>query len=335
MSFVFNDFIGPETISREYKEFSLHKTGVPFSIHEAEHYCETNTFDFDELVKSNIKKYILQYLPKYVCGFWNSGIDGEMYIGTDDYGFIKGIPLSIGTTMDKDSLLDYIKNTLYKMIKTEDGKQFEVTSTIDILKVEKPEKINTIHRYYASYQDKKQKFLQEYKEFIERYHEWQKTYEYVNMKLVDIVNIPEHRRVLIDYVEKSPYRNERALELLYGEYQLPYLPGEDIKDSKNDTSSVFYWVTHFKDELCVQYKKNKPTFIKRFKYRNIPFNLIISLSDMIPHWTDQIDLYVIRIQCGKPPQNTIFSYYTGTQWIRCNRIMDPSLNQPMCIPESL
>ena len=335
MSLVFNDFIGPETISREYKEFSLHKTGVPFGIREAEEYCQSNRFDFDELVQSNIYKYIQQYLPKYICGFWNSRIEGEMYIGTDDYGFIKGIPLSIGSMIDKEILVEYITKTLRQFIKAEDGQPFENTSIIDIIHVEKPEKQDSIHRYYASYLYKKAKFIKEYNEFIQRYNEWKKTYEYVNMKLVDIVNIPENRRVLIDYVEQSPYRNEHALELLYGDYKLPYLPGEDIKDSKNDTSSVFYWVTHFKDELCVLYKKNKPTFINRFKYRNIPFNLLVNVSDMIPHWADQIELFMIRIQCGKPPRDTQFSYYNGTQWIRCNRIMDPSLNQPVCIPDFL
>jgi hypothetical protein len=224
---------------------------------------------------------------------------------------------------------------LCQFIKAEDGQSFDITSVIDIIQVEKPKKKDYIHKCYASYLDKKSKFIQEYKEFIQRYEEWQKTYEYVNMKLVDIVNVPDHRRVLIEYIENSPYRNEHVLQLLQEGYQLPYLPGEEIKDSKNDTSSVFYWVTHFKDELCVLYKKNKPTFINRFKHRNIPFNLLVSVSEMIPHWADQIELFIIRIQCGKPSRDTSFTYYNGTQWIRCNRIMDPSLNQPVCIPESL
>lgn len=332
--FEFNEFIGEETLEKEYKSFSLHKTGAPFDIRKAEYYCETNLFEFDELVFANIKKYI-QYIPKYACGFWNAGIKGEFYIGADDYGFIKGIPLTIGTSINKDWLQTYIVDVIQKNVRFKNGSSFPITISVDIIPVSNPEKENGTHPQYERYLKKKKEFLDDYQDFIIAYKYWQKKYEFVNMKLTDIVNNPINRALLIKYVEASVDRNETALQLLYDPtFLLPYLSGEDIKYLKYDKDSVFYWVTTMKDELCKEYKRDKPTFIKRFKQQSVPFNLLVSLSEMVPYWVDSIHLFVIRVTFhtnyfDKSP----FSYNNGTQWIICNRIIDPSGNHPICNPQ--
>jgi hypothetical protein len=312
----------------------LNKTGVPFDIEQAEQYCESNTFAFDELVKENINKYIKQYVPKYVCGFWNSRIEGEFYIGTDDYGMIKGIPVSKGTSLETDLISQCILENIRTYVRSESSEDSdsELNISVDIVPIDTPKKQYGIHEDYTLYLEKKSHFLAEYQKFIQEYKTWQNTFEFVNMKLVDIVNVPEHRIRLKEYIESSPYRNESVLALLDTDYQLPYLSGEDMKDMKNDPSNVFYWVTHLKDELCVQYKKEKPTFFNRFKHRNIPFNLLVSVSDMIPYWADQIDLFLIKVCVGLPPRPTTCTYFNGTNWIRCNRTMDPDLHHPVCIP---
>jgi hypothetical protein len=134
-------------------------------------------------------------------------------------------------------------------------------------------------------------------------------------------------------MEDSDHRNETALQTIYDDtFMLPYMSGEDIKDLKLDQTNIFYWVTYFKDELCKKYKKDKPVFHARNKYKHLPFTLLSNVSDMIPYWSDQIHLYVIRINCGMQLSND-FMYYNGTQWIRCNRIIDPSNQQPICMPK--
>jgi len=309
---------------------------LPFDTQRAEYYCQSNTFQFDDLVCMNIEKYIDEYIPKYICGFWNSKINGDIYIGTDDYGFIKGIPLS--RSIDIPWLENKIRDSIFSSIKSEDGTPIEIHIGVEVVPIEKPKLQTGIHPLYQFYLEKQSEFIIHFKEFQKVYKEWQDTYELVNMKLVDIVNLPENRWALIDYMERNESKlNEDELkeydiamgQLVDNLYQLPALSGEDIKDLKNDKKSVFYWVTRLKDEMCIQYRKDKPYFFPKFKHRNIPYQLLIGM-DMIPYWVDQVDLYMIRITSGL--QSKSFLYNNGTQWIRCVRIIDDK-NQPICLPE--
>lgn len=334
----FNDFIGPETIYREYKEFSLHKSGILYDTKEIETLIDTNTFIFDELVLINIKKYIEMYLPKYACSFWNSYINGEFYIGTDDYGFIKGIPLSKNNNICKEDLTSLIKQVINKKIKIiNEEKEIDLSTLInvDIIKIENPEPINGKHSSFLYYVEKKKEFMKEYHLFLESYKQWTDKYEMINMKLVDIVNIDKYRKLLIDFITTSEYRNESVLQQLYdSSFVLHSLTGEEIKYIKYHHNNIYYWVTTFKDQLCKQYKKDKPYFFNQFKYRHIPYHLLINMSEMIPYWSDQINLYIIKINFKVINQSYLYQYYNGMKWISCNRIIDPHLNQPICIPLS-
>lgn len=322
--FHFDECMGPETVDREYKEFSLHKTGVPFDIDQAELYCASNQFAFDDLVLSNIQKYIQQYIPKYMSGFWNSGIQGEMWIGTDDYGFIKGIPMSLSRSLDTTWIEECIRDTIRTHIRFDE--EHTPSFSVKVHSVARPETQKGVHPMYSFYLDKKKEFIQEYQSFLHTYQEWQHTYEVVNMKLVDIVNRPEYRASLISFIRQSEHRNENVIRLLLDPtYELPSLSGEDIKDMKHDPESVFYWVTHLKDMECEKYRRDKPYFLNKFKQRHIPFNLLISISEMIPYW--DVQLYLICIQSGTGPKCT---YFNGHQWIRCTRTMN--LDQPVCLP---
>lgn len=335
MTLVFNEYMGPERRHREYKEFNLYKTGIPFSISTAEHYCESNQFAFDELIRTTLTKYIKEYIPKYACAFWNASIiNGELCFGIDDDGFIKGIPLSLESSFDKNTIITLIMDTIRQLVKRTDEESIDLSSvSVDIVPVENPPVESGRHPDYEKYMIRKRQYEQEYQQYIQQYKDWEQTYEIFNSKLTEIVNTPHYRKVLIQFMEESDHRNETALQTIYDDtFLLPYMSGEDIKDLKLDHSNLFYWVTYFKDELCKKYKKDKPVFYARNKYKNLPFTLLSNVSDMIPYWSEQIHLYVIRINCGTQPTND-FMYYNGTQWIRCNRIIDPYNQQPICMPE--
>jgi hypothetical protein len=85
----FNDYIGFETINKEYKEFTFNCAGINIDNKLAEKYCYNNNFKFNEDVLENLKKYIKVYLPKYACSFWNSKIQkSKFYIGVNDFGLV-------------------------------------------------------------------------------------------------------------------------------------------------------------------------------------------------------------------------------------------------------
>ena len=92
MELSFNDYLGKESLDKEYKEFTFNLAGLRIDKKLADEYCTSNKFDFNDAVTANIKKYIKTYLCTNACANFNSNIDGKFYIGVNDDGFIKGIP---------------------------------------------------------------------------------------------------------------------------------------------------------------------------------------------------------------------------------------------------
>jgi hypothetical protein len=279
---------------------------------------------------ATIPKYI-DYVPKYACGFWNAGITGEMYIGVDDLGCIKGIPLSTNQTITEEWIASMVKEKIASHMRSDDG-TFEIPISVSIEQVRMPEKAEGVHPTFDKFMKKKKAYMEAYEEFLVLQSKWNQTYEYVSMKLTDIVNQPLCRLKLISFMEQSDHRNETALQTIRkSDYLLPDVAGEGIvRNLKQDQSNVFYWVTTFKDELTEEYKKGKPIFTKTCKYKNTPLNLLIGLSEMFPYWVGQINLYMIRISFSSQP-TTRFKYYNGNEWIKCHRVIDH--NQPVCMPQ--
>lgn len=334
VSFLYNEFITKETLLVELKEFSLHKTGVPFDIHQAELYCYSNRFAFSDLVFQTIPKY-MDYIPKYACAFLNAKIPlGTIYIGIDDDGFVKGIPIEKGQLLDKQWISSLIQDQINQFVKTDDGQACFAPFNVEVIPVQ-VEQQTGLHPEFSSYLEKRQKFDASRDAFVDSYKKWSETFELVTMKLVDIVNHTKNRVKLIEYMEQASDRNEVALQTIRDPlYQLPSLAGEGlVRELKLNPESVFHWVTRFKDELNIMYKKEKPVFHSHFKQKNVPFTLLIGMSEMIPYWADQIDVFVIKIEFSLPKEpdcNYLYQYWNGTDWIQCQRII--SYDQPVCMP---
>ena len=88
----YDEFIGPEDENTEYKEFTFNLAGPTLDTKLAESYCQNSKFDFNESVIFNLKRYFKVYMSKYFNAFNNASIEGDLYIGVNDFGFVKGIP---------------------------------------------------------------------------------------------------------------------------------------------------------------------------------------------------------------------------------------------------
>ena len=331
----FNEFIGKETLIKEYKEFSLFKKCINITNTQAELYCENKIFNFNNDVISNLKQYIKEYIPKYACGYWNAGIeDGELFIGINDFGLVKGIPYKETTPFP----IEYIKKKIYKAIESSIFTESELSNRPDPILVELIEVIppsNPLeknHQEYTDYLSKKDIFLKKYNLFLKEHQEWKEKYEIVNFKLVDIFNNSNTRNDLIKYV-KLKDKNNIVISLLESDFQLEQISGEKMKDLKLDKNNPYYWVTTYKDEYIEEYKKNKPIFNDTFSRINTPYNLLIGVGDMIPYWLNNnfnMKLYVIRVILKKKNTGKIYSYYDNitNEWTSCKRMYEGG--QPIC-----
>ena len=323
----YNQQLNIEDINSEYKEFSLNNSGIYVDINEAEYYCTSYKFDFNNYVLVNIKKYLKTYIPKYASSFWNARVNGNLYIGVNDFGIIKGIPYQ--GELD----INYYKNKINKIINKYLMKNYSENIIVEFIKIRHPDKPKTnIHPEIIKYYEDKIIYFQKKKEFNERIINWRFRLYYMTQKLIDLVNNPDSRKLLINYI-KNIKPDSNVIKLLESNYKLEYKTHQEIKILKDDINNPYYWVTRWKDEMIDIIKADKPIFNYEFTNYNTPINFILGTSQLIPYWfynNINMNLYVIHIKFLLPKNNKIIKYYDIIlkKWTQRQRLIT---DQPICI----
>ena len=275
------EFIKKESINIEYKKFTFNLSGIPIDIKQAEQYCINNLFEFNEYVINNIFKYFEIFLIKYICGFFNSNINGYFYIGVNDFGFVEGIPY-LGL-FPKEMIKEKMYEILYNYLKIDNNyviKDLISINFIDIKFPKKPKKI--IHPDYLNYLKKKEEENIIYDKYKNDMKNWKKKYDFITQKIVSLVNNIDSRLIIKEYIKKIDPTNELIL-LLESDYKLKNISKEEISNLKKTSNNIYYWVGNWKDEECLKLRKLKPTYNPDNSYRSIPLNLLIC-CDLVPYW---------------------------------------------------
>jgi hypothetical protein len=329
MALTFDSFFSRETLHTEFKEFALNNCKRFFSLSECEDYCTYYKFNFNKEVLYIIKKYFKIYIPKYASSFWNAQISGNLYIGINDLGFIKGIPFQSELSIE---LLNQIIQKI--IIKYLDAKYINFIN-IELIKINKPEKpreksIPSMKEYFEN----KEKFLQEKQKFKNNLLNWRIRMLYMTQKLVDLVNNQDSRESIINYI-KNINPDNIVIKLLETDYKLLYASHEEIKIYKDDINNIFYWITRWRDDMVDKIKLEKPIFNCEFLDYNLPINLLLSSYTLIPYWmnyNDNMNLYVIKINFIFPNIYHNIKYYDKylKKWIKKIRIVDKkNINQKL------
>jgi hypothetical protein len=322
LKYKFNDFINKETLNTEYKKFTLNMSSLPIDLKLAEYYCTTYKFEFNNYIVQNIFKYFECFLLKYVCAFINSNINGKFYIGVNDLGFIEGIPF-IGLLPKKQ-----IKNKMYKMLLNKiifkNNYNFNKFIKIKFIKIASPKKPeNLIHPEYTQYLKKKEENAEIYNKYLNDISIWRHKHKFYTQKLVDLINNTNSRILIKDYIKKKD-PNNNLIKLLDTDFKLEYKTNAEIINLKKKPDNIYYWVTKWKDEMCNKLKQTKPIYNTDNNFKSIPFNLIISVSNMIPYWihnNDNITLTLIIIEIKSKSLNLQCKYYDYyyKKWMSCIR----------------
>jgi hypothetical protein len=340
----FNDFIGKEDRNTEFKEFTFYNSGLLIDNQLAESYCISNKFDFNPNVLKNLKRYVRTYLPKYTCAFLNGNIKGKLYIGVNDYGFIKGIPFQgeLPIKSIKKMIFDIIKITIRNNMNYDID--FQKLISVDIIKVNNPEvPKKPISKTFTNFIAKKQIFINRYNKFVEKNNRWKNKFNFFTQKLIDLVNNNDSRKMLIEYIRKHE-PNNLVIYMLESEYILEYQCHEKVNILKKDSTNPYYWVCKWKDEMINFMKQTKPVFNDNDFTPATPYNLIISANEMIPYWIHNnscMNLYLITININtlldiigtQTSSKIFFSYlqYNDKSWLSCYRDI-LSDGEPVCTP---
>jgi hypothetical protein len=343
---MFNDWLGKEDDIQEFKEFSLHNSGLTLTYSESAEYIKNYHFMFNSCVLANLERYIQIYGPKNACGFLNRNTKGILCFGVDNYGFVKGIPFQGELPIEtiKKNIIDTIQRNIannrnYKI-------DFNKLVSVKIIKIHPPDKPTlVVPKAFTDYINQKNAYEKAYNEFIEKIIKWKEEYSFFNQKLVDLVNGKKSRDMLIEYIIHNDPTNP-VIDILESDYTLKYSDHEEINILKEDLTDPYYWVCKWKDEMCDMMNKKKPIFndYEHPFYPATPYNLIISVREMIPYWmhnNPSMNLYLIIIKFNTITDiyksldlsDILFSYlpYNDKNWVSCCRTILPN-GEPECTP---
>jgi hypothetical protein len=325
-TYEFKEFIGKETKCKEYKKFTFNLAGIPIDIPQAEQYCENNLFDFNETVINNLFKYFEYFLLKYVCGYINSGIDGNFIIGVNDFGFIEGIPYQ--GNIPKKMIINKIYELLSNYLKFDNNLCLSDLVEIDFIKIKNiPRPTEEVISSYTQYNVLKENATHLYNNFLIKITDWRNQHSFVTQKLVDLVNNLDSRVEITQYIRENDPTSE-LISLLESDYILEYKSHDQIYHLKKEPNNIYYWVTKWKDEMSFKIRQLKPNYVPDNCHKSMPLNIITNVSDMIPYWVhnnSNIKIYAINIKIKKIPNlNCKYYDFYSKRWINCYRILLPN-----------
>lgn len=323
----YDEYLGPETLDTEYKEITL--LSMLMSNKLAEDYIKNFRFAFNKEMFYSIKKYFKVFGPKYLCGYFNSRINGKLMYGVTDMGFITGTVYqgNLPTNKLERKFYKYMK----QYVKFNDNKyrKFKDCVKVNFIKLN-----HTIEENLQEVHPKYTKFLEDEKRYNERYIKekaafemWKEEYAFSTRKLVEMLNTPDSRKEIIEFI-KTRDTNNICIILLESEQMVENIPPEIIAVVARNKDSPYYWVSEWKDYKCEHLRVNKP----RFSYRdyldtNTPINIISRFSNMIPWWVTNntnMNLYLITIEYNYDEElEGTWTYYddTAKTYVKCNRVI--------------
>lgn len=351
---IFNNNIGPETTSVEYKEFTFYPNGINIDNDDAIELLNNNKWIFNKNVIDSIKNMILTYLPKYTSAYLNANINEncELYFGINDFGDLIGIPYQ--GYFDIKHLIDYVKS-VYKNNIIFDGNIMDFIN-ISFIKLEhnfnkQDHNFNKLEDNFIKLEHDFSKLehdfninpnLIKYNKILKIYNEkkrkyisnkltWTKLSNRYNSKLCDLVNTPDTRYELIRYIECYSPRNP-VIKLLKTNFVLEYNNMDIVNKYKNNINNIYHWLTEWKDKMLQFIKSIKPRFLFKIPNEYYPLHILMAVKKMIPYWikyNDNINLFIIKFTfMQKQTLNIQYKNIYG-EWSICKRtIVDGT---PCCI----
>jgi len=330
----YNDYIGPETIVREYKEFTLmhdidHK--------DAEKLITSSKWMFNYNIKDGLFKYIKNYVPKYISAFMESHSktpNGELYFGINDFGIVHGIPYQ--GELEIDFLHSYLMDIIDRYIITSNKNIIKENIKLELLNLNLQkdtilEKNEFLLKYYSqitAYKEKEEAFQVEHRKWIELNNKY-------NQKLIELFNGGETRKELYDYILKQK-PDSHLLKMLIDGFTIETKVHEEIVELKDIPDSPYFWLCQWKDEMLEKVKQLKPIPIHRNEVLGTmtPLNIISKVCIMNPWWlqnNSDMNLYLVKISFTKPKENIDVFYIDPFNKVnRCFRT--DNNGDPYCEP---
>jgi hypothetical protein len=339
MSYIFGDFMGPETTSVEYKLFTFFPKGLNLDSNTsyAEDLVYNGKWIFNNSVIENLVFYLDYYLPKYTSAYLNHNSEvnnGELVIGISDDGVVYGIPYkgNLNSQDSKKFLNSKIEDIINKNIKL-DNESINIYNYLEweILEVQSDNIDNnnkSLIKKVNEYENQIKVFNLEMNKFKSKKKVWYDLIMRYNDKLHNMLNDKDKRKEVINYIFKNDVRiknkfvsSNKLILKLKSNFKFSSINNDEILKHKNDNDSIWYWVTKWKDYMIDFIKEIKPTPPSNISSNLYPLSILTSVVDMIPRWVvkEKINLYILKFKFKKPKEDINIKYLSESLYKSCYR----------------
>jgi hypothetical protein len=331
--------LGVENEEREYKIVCFIPTDIDNK--DKVENLKSGLWIYNKIVNGTIIRYLNTFLPKYIASFSNPKSNlkyGEFYLGVNDDGIVHGIPY------DGELLIDFIKNQLEiifdKKIRSVNNNknEYKEKTSIELIKLHKKDYYDYID-YYNEYIKNQEKEKTKLNKYLNYKKNWEKLFLKYICKLHEIINDPQIRIEIINFIKDNCKNKLLMLELLVelrSNKQYKPVSYNYIEKYRNDDTNIFYWVTRFKDYRVGFLKSIKPINPKLYYNDTTPSYMLSNIPNMIPFWlykNKSLNIYLIKITMpGNISENNFLQYkdnVTG-EWLSSYRTSYKG--QPRCLP---
>ena len=296
-------YYGKEDLQTEFKELCLQiSLDLYISEAEAEEILEKKIWNskLQFAIDDSLNIYLTSIIPKYILSFSGSNINGELYIGIDDYGEITGIPYY--GDLQKSTILNIIYSTIKEKIQScEDICKY---IDIEVIKLDVNQLLIT-DEYSDSYKKYKSEIINRNNIMIDYQNKkmsWLMELAKYTRKLTEIINSNEGRIEMIPYVKSHSEEFEdredflKIISILEGTEYISIPKYEELIVRKKKKNDILYWLVTFKDYNTARVSSQrpaKPCFSRIFS----PFQIISKLSLIRNILTniEEINYYLIKI----------------------------------------
>jgi hypothetical protein len=327
MTHVLGDNIGfGESKTSEFKEFSLKIDPISFcTIEEINDLIKTGRLveNFNDIIISNIDYYLRFYVPKYISAFGNmKGEDpfATLYIGINDFGEITGIPFrgileveylneikdSLKLFLSAKNLEEIFKEIQFEIIKlTHDPSMItdDVSAILD-------EHIGKYNAYKIAYT----KYVHDYKSWIEQIDRY-------STKISIYFSNPEYRKEIAAYIRLNTTNPEylKMADLLETDHKFETIDNDKIMEKKVDQSSIYHWITSYKDSTLDLIKTKRPVRPITYnsdldKISETQFSILTNLRKKFIDNNEDLNYYLIKIKIPTNNPHLISFSNLNSKW---------------------
>lgn len=360
--YILGGFLGPEDLYNEYKELCLSNIHLYFSYDEIYFFTKYNIFidknKWNLMIDDILIEYMKKYIPKYIGNFSKAEINGNLYIGVDDTGYIEGIPYfgELDTTKireyifltinyarginekykyDSDTVLWYYNNLDIKIYKLDT--KFENKKKIYDLSIEH---LNILENHNKIIEDKWNNYKKKYDEWL--YNLTKYSGKLISYLIEDDMRLNLINFVINDFKNNKLYDQNKLKDILefYNqdkkEFEKIVFSIDEIEKVIKDQYSPIGYIMKFKDFIIEQIRELKPinpiTKPDKFLY----YRFANKISNIRAHLQNlDVNFYLIKITIPYK-LNTYIEYYLPNSkiWICKSRTIianGPDAGSPSCL----